>query len=334
MLPLRDNLPTDRFPVLTTVLIAINVVVLVWLFTLSPDGVREAELEYGAIPYRLTHPGEAFPLADVPWWVTIFTSMFIHGSILHLAGNMLFLWVFGRRLEESMGRPRFIAFYLLSGIVAVYAQTLLDPDSTVPVIGASGAVAGVLGGYILLYPRARVLTLVFIVFFITFIEVPAMIMLGLWFVLQLIPAVGQVATAELASESGGVAYLAHLGGFLFGLATIKLFLMGKSQREPTSRSGHLDESGYPNRPARRRRLLLRRLRGDDRRCDRRAGLRRRERDRAPAPRDDRVRALRRDPEPAGLSPRGLRTHYIDLTGRERLRRNIGVVNRDDQRRSR
>lgn len=237
MLPLRDNLPTDRFPVLTTVLIAINVVVLVWLFTLSPDGVREAELEYGAIPYRLTHPGEAFPLADVSWWVTIFTSMFIHGSILHLAGNMLFLWVFGRRLEESMGRPRFIAFYLLSGIVAVYAQTLLDPDSTVPVIGASGAVAGVLGGYILLYPRARVLTLVFIVFFITFIEVPAMIMLGLWFVLQLIPAVGQVATAELASESGGVAYLAHLGGFLFGLATIKLFLMGKSQREPSPALG-------------------------------------------------------------------------------------------------
>jgi rhomboid family protein len=266
VLPLRDNIPTDRFPILTVVLIAINVAVFGWQLTLTSDeasspelataGVSERDekiIEYGAIPYRLTHPGddcgvvsgespepkircEGTPqyeeaaqsgaldaIADAPWWVTVFTSMFMHGSILHIAGNMLFLWVFGNNIEDSMGRPRFLVFYLLAGAAAVYAQTLLSPDATVPTIGASGAVAGVLGGYILLHPRARVLTLVFIIFFVTFVEIPAMVMLGIWFVLQLLPAVGQVATPELAGEGGGVAYLAHVGGFVFGLALIKLF---------------------------------------------------------------------------------------------------------------
>jgi membrane associated rhomboid family serine protease len=266
VLPLRDNIPTDRFPILTVVLIAINVVVFGWQLTLPSDeasspalataGVSERDekiIEYGAIPYRLTHPGddcgvvsaespdgkircEGTPqyeeaaqsgalnaIADAPWWVTVFTSMFMHGSILHIAGNMLFLWVFGNNIEDSMGRPRFLVFYLLAGAAAVYAQTLLSPDATVPTIGASGAVAGVLGGYILLHPRARVLTLVFIIFFVTFVEIPAMVMLGIWFVLQLLPAVGQVATPEVAGEGGGVAYLAHIGGFVFGLALIKLF---------------------------------------------------------------------------------------------------------------
>jgi membrane associated rhomboid family serine protease len=266
LLPLRDNLPTDRFPVLTVVLIAINVIVFGWQLTLGDEdyasaqlkefGVSESDqaaIEYGAIPYRLTHPGEECgattdaqvacegtplyedaqragllaPLADAPWWVTVFTSMFMHGSILHIAGNMLFLWVFGNNIEDSMGRPKFLAFYLLSGVVAVYAQTLLEPDATVPTIGASGAVAGVLGGYILLHPHARVLTLIFVVFFVTFIEVPAMVMLGIWFVLQLIPALGQVATTEIVGDGGGIAYLAHIGGFAFGLATIKLWATRK-----------------------------------------------------------------------------------------------------------
>jgi membrane associated rhomboid family serine protease len=245
LLPLRDNLPTDRFPVLTVVIIAINVLVFGWMLTLSAEETDRSYVEYGAIPYRLSNPGEdcsltanesvvcegteayeqtpSTPLDDAPWWVTVFTSMFMHGGFLHLAGNMLFLWVFGNNVEDSMGKPKFLAFYLLSGIVAVYAQTLLDPDSTVPTVGASGAVAGVLGGYILLHPHARVLTLVFIVFFVTFIEIPAMLVLGAWFVLQLIPAVGQVATTDLAGDGGGIAYLAHIGGFLFGLAAIKLF---------------------------------------------------------------------------------------------------------------
>ena len=170
------------------------------------------------------------PLDDAPWWVTVFTSMFLHGGILHIAGNMLFLWVFGNNIEDSVGRIVFIPFYLLAGIVAVYTQSFLDTSATVPTIGASGAVAGVLGAYALLHPHARVLTLVFIIFFVTLVEIPAMIMLGLWFVLQFLPAVGQLATPDVAGQTGGVAYFAHIGGFIVGLALIKL--LARRHEEP------------------------------------------------------------------------------------------------------
>ncbi len=149
--------------------------------------------------------------------------MFMHGGILHIAFNMLFLWIFGNNVEDSMGRGRFVLFYLLAGIAAAYAQALLDTSATVPAIGASGAVAGVLGGYLLLYPHARVLTLVFIIFFVTLIEIPAVVMLGIWFALQFLPAIGQLATPDVSAAGGGVAYFAHIGGFVFGLAAIKLF---------------------------------------------------------------------------------------------------------------
>ena len=155
----------------------------------------------------------------------------MHGGILHLAGNMLFLWVFGNNIEDSMGRPRFLLFYLLAGLVAVYAQALVDPGSTVPTIGASGAVAGVLGGYALLHPGARVLTLIFLVFFVTLIEIPAVILLGIWFVLQFLPAIGQTAISDLAGGDS-VAYLAHVGGFVFGLAAIRLFVNRVRGRVP------------------------------------------------------------------------------------------------------
>ena len=127
--------------------------------------------------------------------------MFMHGGILHIAFNMLFLWVFGNNIEDSMGRGRFVLFYLLAGIAAAYAQALLDTNATVPAIGASGAVAGVLGGYLLLYPHARVLTLVFIIFFVTLIEIPALVMLGIWFVLQFLPAIGQLATPDVSATA-------------------------------------------------------------------------------------------------------------------------------------
>jgi membrane associated rhomboid family serine protease len=274
LIPLKDNIPTGRFPILTVLLIAVNIAVFAWQLSFSSDsystpqlgelGVPESDentLEYGAIPYRLTHPGEDCavgtvvgqnrpraevvcqgtpeyreakslaaeqgapfqPLDSPPWWVTIFTSMFMHGGILHLAFNMLFLWIFGNNVEDSMGRGRFALFYLLAGIAAAYAQALLDTSATVPAIGASGAVAGVLGGYLLLYPHARVLTLVFIIFFVTLIEIPAIVMLGIWFVLQFLPAIGQLATPDVSATGGGVAYFAHVGGFVFGLAAIKLF---------------------------------------------------------------------------------------------------------------
>jgi len=282
MIPLKDNIPTSRFPILTVALIAINVVVFVWQTQFPLDrgleraglasGIDQSAVEYGAIPYRVTHPGESEcflgyvpegrqnveqrivcegsaehadaerivgeplvepngrsseipepqPLEQAAWWLTLLTSMFMHGGILHIAGNMLFLWIFGNNIEDSMGRPRFLLFYVLAGLVAVYGQSLVDTASTVPTIGASGAVAGVLGAYALLHPRARVLSLVIVVFFVTLIEVPALLLLGVWFVLQFLPALGQTAISD-AGTGGEVAYLAHVAGFLFGLAAIKLF---------------------------------------------------------------------------------------------------------------
>ncbi len=266
MIPIKDNIPTDRFPIVTAVIIAINVVVFL-LFqgaTFSGDQVdSKTVVEYGAIPYRVTHPGKECDLArvqdastgrvtedvvcegttayveakqlgvtenvkDAPWIVTLFTSMFMHGGWLHIAFNMLFLWIFGNNVEDSMGRFRYTIFYLLGGLAAVLAQVGVSPDSMAPTVGASGAIAAVLGGYFLLYPFARVLTIVFLVFFFFFVEIPAMVMLGLWLLLQFLPAVGQLANPD-ATGGGGVAYFAHLGGFLFGMAMIHLFAKRKSE---------------------------------------------------------------------------------------------------------
>jgi membrane associated rhomboid family serine protease len=241
-------------------LIVINVAVFVWQTQYEPDkdlerigfsSIDASAIEYGAVPYRVTHPDEeecslvalpgsrepeiacegqseldqataTLPLDQAAWWITVLTSMFMHGGILHLGGNMLFLWIFGNNVEDSMGRARFLLFYGLAGLVAVYGQSLIDTASTVPTIGASGAVAGVLGGYALLHPQARILTLVIVIFFVTLIEVPALIVLGVWFALQFIPAIGQTAITDLAGGDG-VAYVAHVAGFAFGLAAIKLF---------------------------------------------------------------------------------------------------------------
>jgi rhomboid family protein len=242
--PLRDNISTRRPAVVTATIIVICAVV--WFvfeasfWNISETG-NERVIEYGAIPYEITHPGKECALdttgsqllcegqegvsgdapAQAPWWVTIFTSMFMHGSFLHLAGNMLFLWIFGNNIEDSMGRGRFIAFYLLGGIAALAGQVLVDPDAAVPTVGASGAIAAVLGGYALLYPHARVITLIFIIIFFTVVELPALVVLGLWFLMQLAYGVNDIA--QPVGGGGGVAYFAHLGGFLFGLAAIKLF---------------------------------------------------------------------------------------------------------------
>jgi membrane associated rhomboid family serine protease len=148
--------------------------------------------------------------------------MFMHGGILHLAGNMLFLWIFGNNVEDAMGHVRFVVFYLLGGVAAVALQVVANPDAAVPTIGASGAVAAVLGGYILLYPHARVITLIFIIFFFTILELPALVILGFWFIEQILFGLAEVATPA-GGGGGGVAYFAHVGGFVFGLAAIKLF---------------------------------------------------------------------------------------------------------------
>ncbi len=273
MIPLKDNVPTSRLPLVTILLIVANIAVFGWQLSFSSSdaanpqlaqlGVSERDensVQYGAIPYRILHPGRdcAFGVtgdssgseADVvcqgtsdyaearrearrgapfvsytnpPWYLTLLSSMFMHGGILHIAFNMLFLWIFGNNVEDAMGRGRFLLFYLLAGLAAVYSQAAIDPGGTLPTIGASGAIAGVLGAYALLLPRARVLTAVILIFFVTLIEIPAWVMLGIWFVLQFVPAVGQVAVPDVTG-SGGVAYFAHVGGFAFGLALVKLFV--------------------------------------------------------------------------------------------------------------
>jgi membrane associated rhomboid family serine protease len=241
VIPLKDDIPTRRFPVLTVSIIVICCVVYFLfeqgLWSLGDTG-NERVLEYGAIPYEITNPGKecgelegqivcereagALPEDLAAWWVTIFTSMFMHGSLLHLGGNMLFLWIFGNNIEDSMGRGRFVVFYLLGGVAALLAQVAIDPDAAVPTVGASGAIAAVLGGYALLYPRARVITLIFIIIFFTIIELPALAVLGFWILMQL--AFGAAELGQpVAGGEGGVAYFAHIGGFVFGLLLIKLF---------------------------------------------------------------------------------------------------------------
>ena len=253
MFPLKDNIPTDRTPIVTIAFIVINVVV---YFLLQKGGIfggpdDSIVVDWGAIPYEITNLGSECAIAgqtivcegqpgvagtapdQPPTLLTLFSSMFMHGSILHLGGNMLFLWIFGNNVEDSMGPVRFVVFYLIGGLAAIALQVAVEPNAAVPTIGASGAVAAVLGGYILLYPRARVVTLIFIVFFFTIIELPAMLILGFWFVQQLVFGFYEVSTP--AGGGGGVAYFAHIGGFAFGLAAIKLVASRQKDYSPPPR---------------------------------------------------------------------------------------------------
>jgi membrane associated rhomboid family serine protease len=166
----------------------------------------------------------------MPTWETVFTAMFMHASILHIAGNMLFLWIFGNNVEDAMGPVKYLAFYIVGGIAALALQVAIGPNSAVPTLGASGAVAAVLGGYILLYPRARVLTLVFIIFLFTVIELPAIVMLGIWFAEQAVFGAAKLTTPT--GGGGGVAYFAHVGGFVFGLLTVKLLATRRKSIPP------------------------------------------------------------------------------------------------------
>jgi rhomboid family protein len=240
LIPLKDNIPTRSLPYVTIALIVINVLVFVFFEHSSPSLGAPSDskvVKYGLIPYELAHPGKECDLdpsgavlcegqpgvsgkasSQPSTYVTLFTSMFMHGGFLHIAGNMLFLWIFGTNVEDSMKKWKYLIFYLLGGLVASLAQVAVDPSSTAPGIGASGAIAAVLGGYALLYPRAKVVTAVILIFFITLLELPALLVLGAWFALQLLDAVVQSPLS-----GGGVAYFAHIGGFVFGLLLIKLF---------------------------------------------------------------------------------------------------------------
>ena len=221
MFPLKDNIPTERTPVVTIALILANVLVYFLLqrggWEITQDNTGDWPVgEYAAVPCDLTDQC-TLPASHIPGVASVFTAMFMHGGLLHLGGNMLFLWIFGNNVEDSMGRVKYLLFYLAGGVAAFALQTLFDTDSAVPTLGASGAVAAVLGGYILLYPRARVVTAIFIIIFFTVIELPALVVLGLWFVQQLLFGVAEFGTA--GTGEGGVAYFAHIGGFVFGPPT-------------------------------------------------------------------------------------------------------------------
>jgi membrane associated rhomboid family serine protease len=242
--PLRDNIPTDHFPVVTVILIALNCIAYFFLqpktgIDFNGAGLNQQDLmHYGFVPYEITHPGQHCELIQstqvacgksvsdpIPTWLTPFTAMFTHAGLLHLGGNMLFLWIFGNNVEDAMGPVRFVVFYLLAGLAATGLQLVFGPDSVTPNLGASGAIAGVLGAYIVTYPRAKVVTLVVLIFFFTILELPATLFLGIWFIQQLI--FGALTSANTVA-GGGVAYWAHVGGFVAGLLLVKVFATRRS----------------------------------------------------------------------------------------------------------
>jgi membrane associated rhomboid family serine protease len=252
--PLKDNIPTENFPVVTVLLIVTNVLAYFFFqhgeITLGdPSNASYVHnlWDYAYIPRELTDGVQCQPVGSVgvscthehtglpALYITVFTSLFMHGGLLHLGGNMLFLWIFGNNVEDSMGRVKFVIFYLLAGLAATAGQTLVAPHSDVPNIGASGAIAGVLGGYLLLFPRARVVTVIFIIFFFTILELPATIFLVIWFGEQIL--FGALGLTSGTGDGGGVAYFAHIGGFAFGLLTIKLFASERRRRRQIQRVG-------------------------------------------------------------------------------------------------
>ena len=216
MIPLRDINPTERFAIITFCLILMNSAVFIYEMSLGEKAGDVFVAWFALVPARL-FPHQNAMSGPLPVAATLVTSMFLHGGLLHLAGNMLFLWIFGNNIEDAMGRMRFILFYVLCGLVAAYAHAYMNRTSVTPMIGASGAISGVLGAYLLLYPRAKVVTLMFFGFFIRTVEVPAMFVLGFWFVLQFLNALVS------SGSGGGVAWYAHIAGFLAGLLLIGPF---------------------------------------------------------------------------------------------------------------
>ena len=233
MIPLHDDNPTELFPFITIGIILVCSAAFLWQLSLDPRTQEMVTVSLGVIPATLVG-GKSLPpeLAILPPFLTVFTSMFLHGGWLHILGNMLYLWIFGNNVEDAMGHRRFILFYLFCGIAAAITQSLLNPESAVPMIGASGAIAGVLGAYLLLHPRARVLVVLplFIIFFT--VRLPALIVLGFWFA-------GQAVSTLLAdSESSGIAFGAHVGGFVAGLVLIPLFKRSSVQLFSQAPRGH------------------------------------------------------------------------------------------------
>jgi membrane associated rhomboid family serine protease len=229
MIPLKDNVPTRSFPIVTVSLIAANVIVYVW--EVSGSGLNAHLISWGYYPCAIDGPCVGPALRHHEVILTVLSAMFMHGGIVHIGGNMLFLWIFGNNVEDALGPVRFLLFYLLAGIAATATQTFVTlyfgtaSDASVPNVGASGAIAGVLGAYFVLLPRASVLALIFLGFFFIFRVVPAILFLGIWIALQALDGTFSLTTP---TAGGGVAFFAHIGGFVFGVLTVNIF----KQRDP------------------------------------------------------------------------------------------------------
>ncbi|MBL60894.1 MAG: rhomboid family intramembrane serine protease [Candidatus Pelagibacter sp.] len=225
MIPLKDDNPTRSKPIITYVIITICVIIFLLEITSPNYNTGALFYSWGVIPASLIHnfqiPNEIY---RVPPTITLFTSMFMHGGFMHLIGNMLYMWIFADNIEDELGKIKFIIFYLMSGVAAALTQVYMNTESTIPMVGASGAIGGILGAYIVNYPRAKVLVLIPLGFFSQIIKVPALFVLGIWFLLQFI------SSALSSSSGGGVAYGAHIGGFIFGAISILFFNRNSNKR--------------------------------------------------------------------------------------------------------
>jgi membrane associated rhomboid family serine protease len=226
VIPLKNDIPQERFPTIMVALIIANVLAYFWQLSVGPE---QSIAFFGAVPRTIVQGGTHDGL---PVWITLVTAMFLHGGFLHLAGNMLFLWIFGGNVEDRLGHLGFLVFYLSCGLLAGAAQVFAAPTSPIPMIGASGAIAGVLGAYFMLFPRSRVLTLFWFVFWWRVYPVHAVFFLGVWFLMQLL-SLPQAASGGGAAASGGVAFAAHVGGFIAGLLLVRVF--GALHRQPPRR---------------------------------------------------------------------------------------------------
>jgi hypothetical protein len=216
MIPLRDAIRSKNFPAVNIIIIGLNIIAFLWELAQGPD-LKEVFYLYGIVPLRYSNPEIAAHFTGFGQYLPFLTSMFLHGGFLHIIMNMWFLYIFGDNIEDRLGHIRYLIFYLVCGVAAGVIHLLTNLNSNIPTIGASGAISGVMGAYLLLYPRSKILTLIFIFFFIQFVEIPAFIFLGIWILLQLFSA------GLTRSNVGGVAFWAHIGGFVAGLIFIKIF---------------------------------------------------------------------------------------------------------------
>ena len=228
MIPLIDENETESFPIINLLLIGINCAVFLYMVLFFPDRIERLFFQLGFIPYEFSHFEDLQPRNLLPFPLTVFSSMFMHGGWLHLLSNMLYLFIFGDNVEDRLGHGRYLLFYILCGLAATSVHGIVNPNSQIPTVGASGAIAGVLGAYMILFPKARIKTLFIIIYMVRIIRIPAIYLLGYWIAIQVLSAV-----AKYSHEAGGgIAWFAHIGGFISGLILIFMMKKRKARRTP------------------------------------------------------------------------------------------------------